>query len=305
MYLPRFPETWIGDWKKEGHISPNLHSTDLIKCKFCREDQAMRRKKMHLGEKLQSYAVTGFTKPGEMWEWEDGICRNPVRCWGLSIRNWTVLKSTANNWIFRTYISEENNPTQRSLIDEIKVNLKQGIGSNRLLYSGIATGGQCNSFWPLISGHPKHPPARRIVITMRSGEPLPQNANITNRFKLKHMFPNFIVMQFFEQPKIKLPSGESIPDKPNYPKSEEDLEEIWTEISQQYIFMYPGGSGARIEQFLKIPDFTVVRKREQSLILPYWFENKYSGFLPDLQGGWSGPIVSYYKRIDCKKRVYW
>ena len=66
-----------------------------------------------------------------------------------------------------------------------------------------------------------------------------------------------------------------------------------------------GGSGMRVEQFLKIPDFTEVKNREESLVLPFWFENKFSGFVTDVQGGWSGPIVSYYKRVDCLRRSYW
>ena len=69
--------------------------------------------------------------------------------------------------------------------------------------------------------------------------------------------------------------------------------------------MYPGGSGARIEQYLNIPDFTNVRERIESPILPYWFEDKFAGFIPDVQGGFSGPIVSYYKRIDDFERKYW
>ena len=235
----------------------------------------------------------------------DGICENPDRCWGIADRYWTVLKSSSNQWIFRTYKTSVSDPNVRLLLDELKVHLQQGTGSNRLVYSGIATGQHCNRFWPLIPGDPNHTPALRIVISVQFGEPLPEDANNGKRFSLKHLFPNYIIMRFFEQPTIRLPSGESVPDKPNRPNSEDELEELWTEISQQYILMYPGGAGARIEQFLKIPDFTEVIKREESSILPPWFENKYSGFLTDIQGGWSGPIVSYYKRNDCKRRAYW
>jgi hypothetical protein len=69
--------------------------------------------------------------------------------------------------------------------------------------------------------------------------------------------------------------------------------------------MYPGGSGARIEQYLKISDFTHVTERVESPILPYWFENKFSGFIPDVQGGYSGPLVSFYKRNDSIIINYW
>ena len=69
--------------------------------------------------------------------------------------------------------------------------------------------------------------------------------------------------------------------------------------------MYPGGSGARIEQFIKIEDSVKVKNRIESPILPLWFENQYSGFIPDVQGGWSGPIISYYSRVDDKYRQFW
>jgi hypothetical protein len=184
-----------------------------------------------------------------------------------------------------------------------RVKLKQGNGRNRLIYSGIATGRNCNSFWPMIPGDKEYPTVRNIVINMQSGEPMPPNG--CNKFDIKFMFPNMIEMRFFEQPRLRLPTGKSIPDRPNYPKTEEELEDNWNEISKQYIFMYPGGAGMRVEQFLMIPDFTLVKKRIESPILPYWFPDKYSGFIPDIQGGWTGPVVSYYKRIDSNYRSYW
>ena len=49
----------------------------------------------------------------------------------------------------------------------------------------------------------------------------------------------------------------------------------WMELAKYFIFMYPGGSAFRVEQFLKIPDFTEVRNRIESPYLPYWFPNKF------------------------------
>ena len=79
--------------------------------------------------------------------------------------------------------------------------------------------------------------------------------------------------------------------------------------------MYPGGGGARIEQYLKIPNFTNVKRRTEVRTMPYYFEDKFSGFIPDTsdslypgppaQGGFKYPIVSYYKRNDCNERKYW
>ena len=92
---------------------------------------------------------------------------------------------------------------------------------------------------------------------------------------------------------------------PDYANTLEELEQRWTEISRQYIFMYPGGAGARIEQFLMIPDFMNVKSRKESQILPLWFPNKLQGFLPDEQGGFVGPVTSYFKRLDSNHRQFW
>ena len=53
-------------------------------------------------------------------------------------------------------------------------------------------------------------------------------------FILRYMFPNHIVMRFFEQPQIRLPSGACVDDKPNYPETEEELEDNWNEIRETF-----------------------------------------------------------------------
>ena len=120
------------------------------------------------------------------------------------------------------------------------------------------------------------------------------------------MFPNFITMRFFEQPRLLLPSGVFVDDKPNYPETEEDLEQHWNEICRQYVFMYPGGSGARVEQYLKIEE-TLEKsvKRRESSWLPLWWEDEYSAYIPGEQNGWAGPVTSLYSRIDAKFRQFW
>ena len=77
--------------------------------------------------KLRSYRVIGVTKPGAMWEWPIGTCTNGERCWGSKIRKWTVLKSSANQWVFRTTISEPGDTKRSSLIDEMRVALKGSL----------------------------------------------------------------------------------------------------------------------------------------------------------------------------------
>ena len=100
-------------------------------------------------------------------------------------------------------MSEPDDTQRSSLIDELRLTLNQGSGKNRLVYSGIATGRHCRSFWPLIPGDTQYP-ARKVIVKMRSGEQVPPNGNKSH---LEYIFPNFITMRFFEQPKVRLPSG--------------------------------------------------------------------------------------------------
>ena len=141
---------------------------------------------------MLTYRVVGTTKPRAVWEWYEGVCGNQERCWGpsISIRHWTVFKAGATEWVFRTTISNEEETNRRSIIDEFRVKLTQGNGRNRLEYSGVGTARQCNSFWPMVPG--EKPICRKILVKMRSGEPLPPDPNIAMRFDPKHIFANVL-----------------------------------------------------------------------------------------------------------------
>ena len=181
--------------------------------------------------------------------------------------------------------------------------MKQGSGRNRLIYSGLATARHCNSFFPMVPGPGNTPTVRKVYMEMESSEPVPADGD--HRFNLKFMYPNIIRTKIYEHPTIRLESGKVVLDTPDYPTTEEDLEERWKEISRQYIFMYPGGAGAKIEQFLMVPDFIEVKERIESAHLPLWFPDRTRGFIPETQGGWVGPVVSYYNREDSNHRSYW
>lgn len=272
-----------------------------MKCQYCVQDRKIRQTSPRA--QLPSYRVKGVTNDS-CWEWFSGVCNNPTRCWGLQIRRWTVLKASGDQWVFRSEVSEPNEPRRSSLIDEIRVTLQQGSGANRLLYSGVATGKHCRSFWPAIPGNTKFP-VRKVIVKMRSGEPAPLNGH---NLEPEYVFPNHILFRYFEQPKIRLRTGLLVADKPNYPETEIEIEDKWNEISKQYVFMYPGGSGFRVEQYIKIEEFMEVKNRIESPYLPNWFKYKNgfkNGFIPDVQGGWIGPILSYHSRVDSKSRSYW
>ena len=144
----------------------------LLNCSFCTEYDKTRHPRV-----TQLYRVKGYTKPDSTWPWYDGICENSESCWGTKERFWTVLRTQSGQWVFRTQVGEIGNPNQLSNTDELRTNLAQGNGKERLVYSGIATGRHCKSFLPLITSQSQSP-ARKIVIHMASGEPMPENPSL-------------------------------------------------------------------------------------------------------------------------------
>ena len=49
--------------------------------------------------------------------------------------------------------------------------------------------------------------------SLRSGEPLPPDSNWTKRSSIKHIYPNYICMRFFEEEKVRLVNGVSVQPK--------------------------------------------------------------------------------------------
>ena len=75
--------------------------------------------------------------------------------------------------------------------------------------------------------------------------------------------------------------------------------------------MYDGGAGMKVFQFVKkecndgYPCYWRSSKREESPCVPIWFENRSKGYIQGVQSGFVGPVVSYYQRVDAKRRSFW
>ena len=209
----RYPQTWIGEWEKAGHQASTGMDSYLLECNYCSNPD------MPVGRsKLRSYRVIGVTKPEAFWDWQTGFCTNPNRCWGPKVRKWTVLKSSSEDWIFRSHVSDPSQPHSNNLVDEIKIKLKQGNGDDRLVYSGIASADHIRCFFPMLD-EPKmywpdsipykkmSKPYRKVTLRMASGLPLPPDSGINRQMNIEYMFPNYIKICIFEQEKIRLRSG--------------------------------------------------------------------------------------------------
>ena len=290
LQFPKYPETWYGDWEKRGH-----DYCFLFNCEHCKAESISEKR-----EPMKIYQVKGVTTAKSCFDWKTNSCSsvNSSKCWGPSKRFFTISSSyNVNEFVFKT-TSKHEDENGRSFLDEIRVNLNQGNGADRLVYTGIATGRHVNVFLPLITST-SSTPVRRILVKMRSGEPCPKNMDwFTN---LKWIYPNHILLRVFEMPQNK-----------SQGVSEEDLELNWSEISQIYLCMYPGGAAFKALQFVwkendeVFPCYRLnsVRSiREISSSVPYWFQNRRNGYIPGVQAGFFGPVTSYYERLDEKRSV--
>ena len=80
------------------------------------------------------------------------------------------------------------------------------------------------------------------------------------------------------------------------PVSLHELENIsWPELAHVYGFIYPGGAGMRIEsyRFITGPE---PRRRIEAPGMPLWWPGAFSGFIKGVQGGWAGPMISFWRR---------
>ena len=217
----KFQETWFGQWSKEGLEYPFFNKVDLLKCSFCLQDYINRRNNM-----LFIYRVPGISKAEDCYDWSRISCRNPSGCWGPNKRFWTISKGySSTQWVFKSSIALDSDG-HHSFLDELRVDLQQGRGSNRLEYSGVCHGRQCIQFFPWLRSASIHP-VRKVLIKVISGEPIPCNKQWHE--KLVYMYPNHIQFRFFEPPvmEVELPY---LTGPAKDPLTEENLEQHWNEI---------------------------------------------------------------------------
>ena len=218
-YFEAFPEYWHGEWRKIGHEYP-LSRFNLLDCESCKIDAMMDGRKP-----VKLYKVKGITSENSWYDVRINSCScsNLRNCWGPNERYWTVLNGySANQFVFKSSIG--TNCGGRSYLDEIRVNVVQGQGELRLEYGGICTARNCQMFFPLISKCTH--PVRRVVVKMRSGEPVPANKNWFEN--LKWMYPNHLHVRIFE------PFNNGVVTVGLNVETEEFLEANWNEI--RYIF---------------------------------------------------------------------
>ena len=82
------------------------------------------------------------------------------------------------------------------------------------------------------------------------------------------------------------------------PKTMVELEDSgWPELARVYGFVYKGGAGMRMEHY-KYLDGPKPKERSETPDMPTWWpgRGRFGGYVKNIQGGWAGPIVSFWTR---------
>lgn len=299
----RFPENFVGKWKKVGaFVHSNPSAMDLT-CQLCRQDWKARLQTWPISGKLFSYRVEGVTDPDDFWEWEMGRCGNTTACWGPKERIWDV-RRRGQRYAFKTHTL--TNSIEKTT-DSMYATFVRSSGKDNLVYTSITRKWeQCADFWPDCLPV-AHRPKRNVYISMASKEcvpeeylELPKNEWPAYYKTAKYQVPNRMEMRYFdEQP------GEDT-DRFNAiePVSLSSLESYLPEIARTTIEMYPGGSGLKVSQYKMIPQWQNEGERVETDWLPKEWRDNFGGYIPEIQHGWAGPVVSYWARLDATNRWF-
>lgn len=292
-------ESWVGDWEKCGQdFRFDNHAKALFSCSSCEGDRLKRNFYKINQKKNRTYAVDNWTKPGDIWPWEFGLCDNK-ECWGPYKRTMKIQRR-GNLYRISTYKKLKSTGCVPERIDQLYVRLMRNNGKCSHIYSGISKPvGICHIFWPLLSDEKDK--RYHIYTELISRDVLPENCiNLPHNEWLSCYYydnnlnyPNRMEFRIFEE---------------IFPAEEVDtirkLEKCgWPEIGRAYAFMYPGGAGCRLE-FYKYKEGPHPRKRRDTFFIPFYWERGTEGYIENVQAGWTGPIISYWKRTSIENPFF-
>ena len=300
----KFPETFEGKWKKVGAFVHSNPSAMELTCQWCRQDWNARLKTWPISGKLFSYRVEGVTEADDFWEWEMGRCGNNKTCWGKKERIWDVRRVRNGQRFSFAHHTLTNNIEKTH--DRMYATFVRSSGKDNLVYTSITRKwDQCADFWsdclPVVPN-----PKRHIYISMASREcvpkeyeHLPKNEWPSFYRTAKYMNPNRMEMRYFDEQQ-----GEATDRFKAVPISLSSLESFLPEIARTTIEMYPGGSGLKVSQYRKIPQWQNEGAHVETDWLPHEWRDGRGGYIPNIQHGWAGPVVSYWARLDATYRYF-
>ena len=292
--------SFVGRWTKYGHQIVINNSTDPLMCDYCFEDYFRRKSNRDGVINESSYQVTGFTHPKDRWDWEFGVCKNRVNCWGQYERIFDIKRK---GYFYQMTSSKCKDGIHEEIQHRMYFTLKQRHQSPILLNSMSSKYGHSPFFWPgLFTSEPKD---AWYIYSINTGPnkalPLPwmKNRPISNWPK-EFQTPDFIYpnqMWFYIHRYDR--------NKP-WPETLGEMERDHIPVGLTYLQLYAGGSGfvCRQYKFTKNQEFDdSVRVGEEDYhndiyVLPY------ESYIPFVQDGYAGPVISYYQRIHSKNPYF-
>ena len=280
-----FPETFVGRWKKVG-VQISARCEKMLTCEACAKDYENRMEHRTRSLKdIRSYRVVGVTEPDDLYRWEFGRCTNTQACWGPNIRIWDVRRSKNSGRHYFAHHMVINNIEQTQ--DKMYANFVRSARNQNLSYTAIACkASQTKEFWPDLLPIVERP-RRQIHISMESRGVVPENVlpDISNNRNEMWRYPNKVTFRYFDE----VP-GENLQAFKDEPKTIHSMEKFLPEIARTVVQMYPGGSGLKVSQYRALPSESTEDTR-------FWF-------VDGNEPGWSGPVISFWARLDATNRYF-
>ena len=299
-HYPPADHSFVGRWTKYGHKIVINNSTGSLNCDFCVEDYFRRKRSREGVLDTSSYQVTGCTHPNDHWEWEFGICRNKEKCWGQYERIFDIKRK---GYFYQMTNSKCKDGIHEEIQHRMYFTLKQKYHSPMLLNSMSSKYGHSPFFWPgLFEGEPQK---AWYIYSINTGpnKPLPylwmKNSPIAvwpKEFQIPdYVYPNqmWFYIHRYDQ-------------KKPWPETLGEMERDHIPVGLVYLQLYQGGSGfvCRQYKYRRNQEFDDSVRVSEGDYFNDCYVLPYESYIPFVQDGYAGPVISYYHKIHSRNPFF-
>lgn len=292
-----YSSNFIGKWQRYGGMIDANISSDPILCEYCVLDYYQRHKTRQSSQLPESsYQVAGYTYPTDKWDWSLNICRNKQNCWGKSERLFQMKRKRDKYQMTHIKVlpgmNEQINDRQYFELTRISHYPNRYTGTiNRI--------GSPSFFWPdLFKGQPEHD-SYIFHVDNQTNYPLPEHikgkpfSTLPKVYqKPEYKYVNSFTFNIFRK-------NEHFP----WPTKLYESRTNHHPVAITTLNLYPGGAGFECKQYKYLTNREFDKSVKCTSEMMAWTEKEYifpfEAFIPFKQDGFSGPITSYYHRINC------
>ena len=328
-----FTEDFIGTWRKIGVEHVNNPSTTSLQCSGCVNQSETWPKRRGIQKPVSYQCVGGRTKNFNRYDWNVGKCSNPV-CWGPSEYLFEVKMMNNLNFQFSHKKLMNLNLPGEEIIGRYNCTLTRKYNlshkDNHFTEGITMTSRKLKMFYPHIIDSEDPGANYYIYISMYPKVNLPEHsmhlydvnfASWPSQYQNSdYQYPNHLVFEYF----LETP-GLSKPD------SIFSLEKDHKCVGATHLDLYPGGGGMKCTQYKHLSNLKfsleesfrqeeelrryhdekkihVLYDDEPDFSQAKWINNhhvyKHNTFVPNIRDGLAGPIISYWARLDSKRRWF-